>query len=92
MKILTAEQLYKAHHHTIETHQVSELELIERAGLQVFNWIHRRMQGSQVKIHLFNGIGNNGAVGLSLARHLVINGYNIDNYVVNFSKKEHLHF
>lgn len=87
MKILTAEQLYKAHHHTIETHQVSELELIERAGLQVFNWIHRRMQGSQVKIHLFNGIGNNGAVGLSLARHLVINGYNIDNYVVNFSKK-----
>lgn len=87
MTILTAEQLYKAHHDTIETQQISELELIERAGLQVFNWIHRRMQGSQVKIHLFNGIGNNGAVGLSLARHLLINGYNIDNYVVNFSKK-----
>lgn len=87
MKILTAEELYKAHHDTIEKQQISELDLVERAGLQVFNWIHRRMQGSQVKIHLFNGIGNNGAVGLSLARHLLINGYNIDNYVVNFSKK-----
>lgn len=87
MKILTAEQLYKVHQHTITQQQISELELIERAGLQVFNWIHRRMQGSQVKIHIFNGIGNNGAVGLSLAKHLIINGYNIDNYVVNFSKK-----
>lgn len=87
MKILSTEQMYNVHQQTIVTQQVSELELIERAGLQVFNWIHSRMQGSQVKIHLFNGIGNNGAVGLSLAKHLVINGYNVDNYVVNFSKK-----
>ena len=87
MEILTAEQLYKAHQNTIEQQQISELELIDRAGLKVFNWIHRRMQGSQVKIHLFNGIGNNGAVGLSLAKQLLINGYNVDNYVVNFSKK-----
>jgi hydroxyethylthiazole kinase-like uncharacterized protein yjeF len=87
MTILTAEQLYKAHHDTIENQHISELELIDRASIQVFNWIHGRMQGSQVKIHLFNGIGNNGAVGLALAKHLLIHGYNIDNYVVNFSKK-----
>lgn len=87
MTVLTAEQLYKAHQKTLETQQISELELIERAGMQVFNWIHTRMQGSQVKIHLFNGIGNNGAVGLSLAKHLLLHGYNVDNYVVNFSKK-----
>ncbi|MGB0973359.1 MAG: NAD(P)H-hydrate dehydratase [Flavobacteriaceae bacterium] len=87
MVILTAEQLYKAHENTIHNQEISELDLIERAGLQVFNWIHTRMQGSQVKIHVLNGIGNNGAVGLSLAKHLIINGYNIDNYVVNFSKK-----
>lgn len=87
MKVLTAEQLYSVHQQTITQQNISELDLIERAGLQVFNWMHRRMQGSQVKIHIFNGIGNNGAVGLSLAKHLIINGYNIDNYVVNFSKK-----
>lgn len=87
MKILSSEQLYKAHHVTIENQKITELDLIERAGIQVFNWIHERMKGSQVKIHIFNGIGNNGGVGLVLARHLLIHGYNIDNYVVNFSKK-----
>lgn len=87
MKILSTEQLYKALQLSIKNQGITELDLIERAGLQVFNWMHKRMQGSQVKIHIFNGIGNNGGVGLVLARHLLIHGYNIDNYVVNFSKK-----
>ena len=67
--------------------EISELDLLERAGGQVFNWMHTRMQGSQVKIHIFNGIGNNGGVGLVLARHLLEHGYNVANYVVNYSKK-----
>jgi len=87
MKILSAKQLYKAHQETIAKQQISELELLERAGGQVFNWMHTRMQGAQVKIHIFNGIGNNGGVGLVLARHLLEHGYNVANYVVNYSKK-----
>lgn len=87
MKILSAKQLYQAHEATINKQQISELELLERAGGQVFNWMHTRMQGAQVKIHIFNGIGNNGGVGLVLARHLLEHGYNVANYVVNYSKK-----
>ena len=87
MKILSAKQLYQAHEETISKQQISELELLERAGAQVFNWMHLRMQGAQVKIHIFNGIGNNGGVGLVLARHLLEHGYNVANYVVNYSKK-----
>ena len=87
MKILSAKQLYKAHDLTIKNQGISELDLLERAGGQVFNWMHMRMQGSQVKIHIFNGIGNNGGVGLVLARHLLEHGYNVANYVVNYSKK-----
>jgi len=87
MKVLSAKQIYQAHQNTIKKQQVSELELMERAGEQVFNWMHQRMQGSQVKIHIFNGIGNNGATGLILARLLLQYGYNVNNYVVNFSKK-----
>lgn len=87
MKILSAKQLYQAHEETISKQQISELELLERAGTQVFNWMHLRMQGAQVKIHIFNGIGNNGGVGLVLARHLLEHGYNVANYVVNYSKK-----
>lgn len=87
MKVLSASQLYQAHKLTIKNQEITELDLLERAGVQVFNWIHARMQGSQVKIHVFNGIGNNGGVGLILARHLLQHGYNVNNYVVNFSKK-----
>ncbi|MFD0964217.1 NAD(P)H-hydrate dehydratase [Pseudofulvibacter geojedonensis] len=87
MKILSAKQIYKAHQATITNQQITELDLLERAGLQIFNWMHMRMQGAQVKIHIFNGIGNNGGVGLVLARHLLEHGYNVANYVVNYSKK-----
>lgn len=87
MKILSAKQLYQAHEATIEKQNITDLDLIERAGSQVFNWMHMRMQGAQVKIHIFNGIGNNGGVGLVLARYLYEHGYNVANYVVNYSKK-----
>jgi len=87
MKILSAKQLYEVHAITIKNQQISELDLLDRAGGQVFNWIHTRMQGAQVKIHIFNGIGNNGGVGLVLAKHLLEHGYNVANYVVNYSKK-----
>ncbi len=87
MKILSAKQLYQAHNATIQKQNISELDLLERAGQQVFNWMHLRMQGSQVKIHIFSGIGNNGGVGLVLARLLLENGYNVANYVINYSNK-----
>jgi hydroxyethylthiazole kinase-like uncharacterized protein yjeF len=60
---------------------------MERAALQLFNWIHMRMQGAPVKIHLFCGIGNNGGDGIALARHLLHHGYNISVYVINYSEK-----
>ncbi len=87
MKILSAKQLYQAHNATIQKQNISELDLLERAGQQVFNWMHLRMQGSQVKIHIFSGIGNNGGVGLVLARLVLENGYNVANYVINYSNK-----
>ena len=66
---------------------ISSTELMERAGIQIFNWLHLRMQGAQVPIHVFCGIGNNGGDGLVIARHLVTHGYNVKTYVVNYSDK-----
>lgn len=86
MKIFSAEQMYAADKFTIEKQQITSDELMERSAVQIFNWIHTRMQGSPVKIHLFCGIGNNGGDGIALARHLFEHGYNIATYVVNFSK------
>jgi hydroxyethylthiazole kinase-like uncharacterized protein yjeF len=87
MKLFSGEQIYAADKFTIEKQQISSEILMERSAVQIFNWIHTRMQGAPVKIHLFCGIGNNGGDGIALSRHLQEHGYNIAVYVVNYSKK-----
>ena len=87
MKLFTAKQIYSADKFTTEKQQIGTEELMERAAIQIFNWMHLRMQGAPVKIHLFCGIGNNGGDGIALARHLQEHGYNIAVNVVNYSEK-----
>ncbi|MGX1930618.1 NAD(P)H-hydrate dehydratase [Flagellimonas sp. 2504JD4-2] len=87
MKIFTAEQIYQADKFTIAKQQIASDELMERAALKLFEWMHSRLQGAQVTIHLFCGIGNNGGDGIALARHLHEHGYNIKVHVVNYSEK-----
>lgn len=87
MKIFSKEQIYEGDKLTSLKQKISSTELMERAGIQIFNWLHSRMQGAQVPIHVFCGIGNNGGDGLVIARHLVTHGYNVHTYVVNCSDK-----
>lgn len=87
MKIFNAKQIYTADKFTIEKQQITSNALMERAAIGIFNWVHSRLNGTQVKIHLFCGIGNNGGDGIALARHLLENGYSIAVYVVNYSEK-----
>jgi len=87
MKIFAKEQIYEGDRLTAQRQGISSTELMERAGTQIFNWLHARMQGAQVPIHVFCGIGNNGGDGLVIARHLIIHGYNVHTYVVNCSDK-----
>lgn len=87
MKIFTANQIYEADKFTINKQQITSDALMERAATKLFEWMHSRLQGAQVKIHLFCGIGNNGGDGAALARHLHENGYAIEVYVVNYSEK-----
>ncbi len=87
MHILTSEQIRKADKATIQKHGISSVDLMEFAATQCFQWLHKRLQGQQIKIHIFCGIGNNGGDGLVIARHLFQHGYNVDCYIVNFSDK-----
>ena len=87
MKIFSKEQIYKGDKLTAKKQNISSTDLMERVGIGIFNWMHMRMQGAQVPIHVFCGIGNNGGDGLVLARNLVIHGYNVKTYVVNCSDK-----
>ncbi|MGY8915939.1 MAG: NAD(P)H-hydrate dehydratase [Flavobacteriales bacterium] len=87
MKIYTAQQIYEADENTIVNQQITSDELMERAATHLFNWLHKRLQGAPVKIHLFCGIGNNGGDGMVLARHLHEHGYLISVHVVTYSEK-----
>ncbi|MDG5492021.1 NAD(P)H-hydrate dehydratase [Psychroserpens sp. SPM9] len=87
MKIFSKEQIYEGDALTSKKQNITSTELMERAGIQIFNWLHVRMQGAQVPIHVFCGIGNNGGDGLVVARHLITHGYNVKTYVVNCSDK-----
>ncbi|WP_047547639.1 bifunctional ADP-dependent NAD(P)H-hydrate dehydratase/NAD(P)H-hydrate epimerase [Psychroserpens sp. Hel_I_66] len=87
MKIFSKEQIYEGDKLTAKKQNITSTELMERAGIQIFNWLHVRMQGAQVPVHVFCGIGNNGGDGLVVARHLITHGYNVKTYVVNCSDK-----
>ncbi|WP_296316702.1 NAD(P)H-hydrate dehydratase [Winogradskyella sp. UBA3174] len=87
MKVFSKEQIYEGDKLTTERQKIASTDLMERAGTQIFNWIHTRMQGAQVPIHVFCGIGNNGGDGLVLARHLITHGYNVVTYIINCSDK-----
>lgn len=87
MKILTPDQVYQADKFTIKKQEINADELMERAAVGLFNWLHHRLEGAPVMIRLFCGIGNNGGDGIALARHLLDHGYHIEVYVVNYSEK-----
>ncbi len=79
--------MYEADKATEAKEGITSIDLMERAARQVFDWIDQRLQGSQVPIHIFCGIGNNGGDGMALGRMLIDKGYSINCYVVNYSDK-----
>jgi len=87
VKVFSKDQIYEGDKLTAEKQNISSTDLMERAGTQIFDWIHKRMQGAQVPIHVFCGIGNNGGDGLVLARHLITHGYNVNTFIINCSDK-----
>lgn len=87
MKIFSSQQLYEADAITEKKQEISSTDLMERAGNQIFKWLHQRLQGGQPVIHVFCGIGKNGGDGLVVARLLIEQGYKVQAYIVNFSDK-----
>jgi len=87
MYILSPKQLTKADKATILNNNIASIDLMEHAATLCFQWLHSRLQGQNIKIHVFCGIGNNGGDGLVIARHLFQHGYNVKCYIVNFSDK-----
>ncbi|WP_373058235.1 NAD(P)H-hydrate dehydratase [Zunongwangia sp. H14] len=87
MKILSAAQLKEADAISLKKQNITSEELMERAATKVFQEIHRRLQGAQIPLKIFCGIGNNGGDGLAIARMLLEKNYRVQVFIVNYSDK-----
>jgi len=85
MKILTPEQIKDIDISTIRNETITSLELMERAATRCFEWFISEYS-KEKSISVYCGIGNNGGDGLVLSRLLFDYGFNVDTYIVDFSK------
>ncbi len=92
MKIFSAQQMRMADEATMQSQKITSLALMERAATKVFEFIHNKLQGAPIRIHVFCGIGNNGGDGLVISRLLIAHGYGVKTYIVNFSDKRSKNF
>lgn len=86
MKILSIENVREADNYTIKNEPIASIDLMERASLQLFKWIKKRLKKSST-IVIFAGPGNNGGDGLALARMLHNAKYHVEVKVVKFTDK-----
>jgi len=86
MKIVSCEQIKEIDSYTIKHEPIASIDLMERASVQLFNWITGRY-GISEHFVIFAGTGNNGGDGLALARMLGNCGYMTDVQFVSVSDK-----
>ncbi|PHR46220.1 MAG: bifunctional ADP-dependent NAD(P)H-hydrate dehydratase/NAD(P)H-hydrate epimerase [Fluviicola sp.] len=83
--ILSAENQRNLDGFTIENEPISSVNLMERAAVKCFEWLLNNYN-SKSSISIFCGPGNNGGDGLVIARHLHESNFNVNCFVVAFSK------
>lgn len=86
MKILPVEQIREADAYTIKNEPIADIDLMERAGGQLFKWIRKKVDKTH-RFIVFSGPGNNGGDSLVLSRKLVKDGYSVNVFIVKFTDK-----
>lgn len=86
MKILDKENIQKADAYTIENEPIASVNLMERAS-RAFTGKFTEYFPKDRKVMAFCGKGNNGGDGLAISRMLLMAGYRVETYVVNYTEK-----
>lgn len=84
--ILSSKEMKEADQYTIVSYY-SSLELMERAGRSIFEFIKTNFSKGFYYL-IVTGSGNNGGDGFVLARYLLENGYKVDVYEVSKARSE----
>ncbi|MFV0266328.1 MAG: NAD(P)H-hydrate dehydratase [Draconibacterium sp.] len=86
MKLFSTRQIAQLDQYTIQNEPIADIDLMERASLQITNWIVQRFSTEQ-KMMIFAGPGNNGGDSLAIARQLAGLDYNCEVYLLDFGKQ-----
>ena len=81
MKILTASQIRQADAYTIAHEPIDSIDLMERASTAFVQWFTKHF-GKEQRVAIFCGQGNNGGDGLSIARQLTRQYYEVQAFVI----------
>lgn len=85
MKLFTTKQIAAIDKFTIENEPVTDIDLMERASLQMTNWIVQQFS-TEERLLFFAGPGNNGGDALAMARQLADLDYQCEVYLLDFGK------
>ena len=85
MKLFTTKQIAAIDKFTIENEPITDIDLMERASLQMTNWIVQQFS-TEERLLFFAGPGNNGGDALAMARQLAELDYQCEVYLLDFGK------
>lgn len=86
MKLFTTKQIAELDKYTIENEPISDIDLMERASLQITNWLVQRFSTEQ-KMIFFAGPGNNGGDALAIARQMADLDFACEVYLVDLGRE-----
>ena len=86
MKLFTTRQIADIDKFTIENEPISDIDLMERAALQITHWLVKRFS-TERKMIFFAGPGNNGGDALAIARQLAGFNFICEVFLLDFGKE-----
>ena len=82
MKIFPTESIKQLDAYTIENEPIASIDLMERAARALAGAIAGRW-GTETRMTVFAGPGNNGGDALAVARLLMERGYQVETFLFN---------
>lgn len=86
MKLFITKQIAEIDKYTIENEPIADIDLMERASLQITNWVVKRFSTEQ-KMMFFAGPGNNGGDALAIARQLADLDFTCEVHLLDLGKE-----
>ena len=86
MKLFTTKQIAAIDRFTVENEPISHIDLMERAAMQITNWLLHKYSNER-KMIFFAGHGNNGGDALAIARQLAGLDFICEVYLLNLQKE-----